>query len=341
MKCTSCGEKLDISPGKSMNFCSNCGEKVAIKTAMEVIDSADAALRFIADNFGADVLLGSKIVSTFANVTRNQLEDEKDLIKILSEKGALECLKDATQKPASEQEIAIKRAIAKLPKFLQGSEDVDAMLRKFAAALGRQLPKPRPAAVPHPVSLQSQQQSAQPQTVQPQPTQDVILPNASVQSVNLTVCPSVGSIIKFADIDWCVLDVENNKALLISERILEKRRFDASSNVWAKSELYNYLNGQFYNSFNKSEKAKVYPSNEGHVFLLSIYEAKKYFKGCSAVRIARDKKDYASWWWLRSPGNISILAASVLYGGFLDIVGLYVNADLGGVRPALWLNFEL
>ena len=339
MKCDQCGVKLDIAPSKSLNFCPNCGDKVAVKTATDVIDSADAALRYIADNFGADALLGSKIVSNFADVTRNQLKDEKELIKILSEKGALECLKDAVQKPASEQEIAIKRAIAKLPKFLR-SEDADAMLRKFAAALGWQLPKPRAAVASEPVVQQARQQFAKPQTVQPQPTQNVVLPNTFVQSINLTVRPSVGSIIKFVGIDWLVLAVENNRALLISEKVLEERRFDASSNVWAKSELYNYLNGHFYNSFNKSDKAKVYPSNEGHVFLLSIDEAKKYFKDDPA-RIARDKDNKASCWWLRSPGRYSDLAAGVFSYGYVDVDGIfigYVSEVGGGVRPALWLN---
>ena len=378
MKCRKCGEKLDMVSGKSVNFCSNCGEKVAVKTAEDVINSADATLRYIADNFGTDALLGSKIVSTFADVTRNQLKDEKDLIKILSEKGALECLKDALQKPASEQEIAIKRAIAKLPKFLQGSEDADAMLRIFAAALGWQLPKQQTADAPEPVVRQAKHQSAKLQQ-----TPNVILPNLSAESVNLSVRPSVGSIIKVADIDWRVLADESDKVLLISERILEKRPYDYNpfpfeygDTTWEACTLRRYLNGEFYISLGatKSAIAETCNSNPNNpwfgtsggnatndkVFLLSLDEVCRYF-GDSTTRLSKkggtrsidyfgDKNnpkrianyvsEGASWWWLRSPGFFSSEAADVHTDGDVVVRGRDVRNGSGGVRPALWLNLQ-
>jgi hypothetical protein len=44
---------------------------------------------------------------------------------------------------------------------------------------------------------------------------------------------------------------------------------------------------------------------------------------------------WASWWWLRSPGNNSNNAANVNDDGNVNINGNNVNNDSGGVRPAL------
>ena len=44
---------------------------------------------------------------------------------------------------------------------------------------------------------------------------------------------------------------------------------------------------------------------------------------------------WASWWWLRSPGNNTNNAANVNNDGNVNINGNNVNNDNGGVRPAL------
>ena len=48
--------------------------------------------------------------------------------------------------------------------------------------------------------------------------------------------------------------------------------------------------------------------------------------------------DAACWWWLRSPGEMQHLAARVAYGGALNFD--YVDFEIGGVRPACWLDLE-
>jgi TPR repeat protein len=141
LTCTKCGELLDASPGKSVNFCPNCGSKVSAAPATAATDSAEAALRHIADNYGADVLLGSKIVTYFADITRNQFATERKLIKMLSDEGALDCLKAAIGKPDTEQALAVKRGVARLP-FAKA--DGESMLCHFAKALGWQIQRPQP-----------------------------------------------------------------------------------------------------------------------------------------------------------------------------------------------------
>ena len=364
LKCNKCGEQWETPMGKSHSFCPSCGNKVEFdKKEAQNLDTAQGVLAHIADNFGTDMLLGSKIVSYFADITRSQLSAEKKLIKILADEGALDCLKEAIGKPESEQAVAIKRAVACLPFAKAEGEE---MLYNFAAALGWQLPKSQPAEILKPIVQQ-----------QPQQAFTAALPNDNKTSRTINVKPTVGSIHKFASIDWRVLAVENDKALLISEKILEKRPYhQPGGNItWENCTLRKYLNGEFLNSLGevKSSISKTRnnpnPINQwfgtaggsvtaDKVFLLSLDEVCRYFgdstanlskKGSTgsyywindknnAARIANYGSEKASWWWLRSPGYYRYIAASVDDVGYVYVIGSSVSIDSGGVRPALWLN---
>ena len=195
-------------------------------------------------------------------------------------------------------------------------------------------------------------------------------PNSGIQ-----ITPKIGSIIPFGDYDWRVLDVQNDKALLLSEKVIEKRTYHSSmvNITWEKCELRRYLNGEFYNKFNANEKGGIAETNvktsnnpwygtaggsdtKDKIFLLSIEEVVKHFGDSgqlrskspnskwwiddqyNSARIAKDSSETVSWWWLRSPGNISTSAAHVLEGGYVHIKGDYAHFLSGGVRPVLWLN---
>ncbi|MDR1704730.1 MAG: DUF6273 domain-containing protein [Clostridiales bacterium] len=295
--------------------------------------------------------------------------DESELIKILAEKGALGCLKDAITKPDSEREIAVKRAVSKLPRFLNSDEAND-MLYSFAAALGWKITKPQQAV--------NAQQTVMPR---PQPPQAVDAPQKSAASGTLGVNPAIGSVHNLDGIDWRVLSVENNKALLISERILEKRPYNVEWKdiTWENCTLRKYLNGEFLNKLGAvksaiAETRNANPNNTWYgaaggnattdkVFLLSLYELVKYF-GDSGDLANKRRKDNsgdvdingwsvndqynsarmskygneASWWWLRSPGFYGDTAARVYTDGAVYVSGRDVNNGTGGVRPALWLN---
>ena len=86
---------------------------------------------------GREILLSDKIVSIFSDLAPT-LKDEKDLIKIIRDKGALEVLKGAMNASASEQEVTIKRAAAKLPAFMD-KDAINSMLNEFTFALGWQV----------------------------------------------------------------------------------------------------------------------------------------------------------------------------------------------------------
>jgi hypothetical protein len=59
-------------------------------------------------------------------------------------------------------------------------------------------------------------------------------------------------------------------------------------------------------------------------------------------RIAKDKNGMASWWWLRSPGDSNLRTARVRDVGIVCVHGSVTRGltNVGGVRPALWLNIK-
>ncbi|MCL1997959.1 MAG: DUF6273 domain-containing protein [Turicibacter sp.] len=212
----------------------------------------------------------------------------------------------------------------------------------------------------------------------------------SPRGVTLTICPfckfdnatkpttatTVGDIITFSGYNWRVLDIQNNQALLLSELILEDRKYNESQTApitWEKCTLRHYLNNDFYNKLSGKDRIArktIYNNNNpwfgasggnnttDYIFLLSIEEMVQYFgdswqlknKNPDPIedwriddqfnqnRIAKDTLG-AIWWWLRSPGGKVNLAAYVERNGKICVFGNSrgVSAS-GGVRPALWLN---
>ncbi len=64
-----------------------------------------------------------------------------------------------------------------------------------------------------------------------------------------------------AAISWRVLsiDVDNNRALLITTQILEKRAYnDTNTSItWENCTLRSWLNGDFLNNFSSDEQSKI------------------------------------------------------------------------------------
>ena len=158
---------------------------------------------------------------------------------------------------------------------------------------------------------------------------------------------------EFAGYTWLVLERREDKALLLMESVLEMRPFHEAllDTSWETCTLRLWLNGAFYESLPKADRARVAetavrnsgnaqygvkPSGEttDRVFLLSLEEAKLYFPD-AAGRIAR-YNGAAAYWWLRSPGLEPYLAAIVGSDGLPGYAGSPVSAGSRGLRPALW-----
>lgn len=143
------------------------------------------------------------------------------------------------------------------------------------------------------------------------------------------------------EIKWRVLKKENNKALLISEKILCEREYNEKlvAVTWRTCSLRSWLNNDFYSStFDAFEQndilnTKINETTEDKIFLLSVDEAKKYFKN-------DNDRMSNSWYWLRTSGTRGdSCAAYVSYNGSIREYGRDVSISLG-VRPALWINLE-
>ena len=194
--------------------------------------------------------------------------------------------------------------------------------------------------------------------------------------------PAVGDRITFGSwpqtghspqpVEWRVLAVEGDRALVISEKLLAARPYNErhESVTWESCSLRAWLNGEFCDTaFSDEERSRIAETvnsnpnngsffwvNGGHdttdrVFCLSTKEAKKYFiddsgrQACftpyaspSAGAVSDDER--SADWWLRSPGGLSNHAAAVSYDGHVIGLGVPVGSQTNGVRPAMWLRFE-
>jgi len=185
-------------------------------------------------------------------------------------------------------------------------------------------------------------------------------------------------VMEFSGHNWLVLEVKDDKALLLSEQVIETRRYHNTLTdiTWSECAIRKYLNTEFLESFSIEDRNRIldtkvvtndnpwYKIKGGEdtvdkVFLLSLEELVKHFGDSgrlnnrrgqehwfsdqySQSRIAYNKAGTASWWWLRSPGIRTYSAAGVRNDGDVDVNGglVYHHSVGGGVRPALWLNLE-
>jgi len=153
---------------------------------------------------------------------------------------------------------------------------------------------------------------------------------SSVNSVSTNVSPAlksidsiininqVGSLVKFGNFIWRILDIKNNQALLLSEHIIEKRCYHHSKiNItWAECDLHDYLNSinkyngaGFYDTFSSQDKAYILETlidttdsfytkggkaTKDKIFLLSLEEVVKYFgdSGLLKDKKVKSKREY-------------------------------------------------
>lgn len=169
-------------------------------------------------------------------------------------------------------------------------------------------------------------------------------------------------------IEWIVLDKQNDKVLLISDKLLDYVPYneEAKAVTWSNCSLRNWLNNDFYTTaFAPQERAKIAlsnnsnPANSTHktdggkstndrVFSLSADEAQQYFSSGTAMaayttEFARrqgyaassDGKDY---WWLRTPGQSGEYAMDVAAEGGIVTMGNSVTNNSVAIRPAVWVT---
>lgn len=153
-------------------------------------------------------------------------------------------------------------------------------------------------------------------------------------------------------IKWKVLQMEDDRILLLSEYVLDYRALDTSAREdnydWniAQSDLYEWLNGEFLeHSFSEKEQTLIMGSNQGgvRVFLpakddcdSNIYTIDE----SSETKYARWKAgtlDPLGYWYA---DDYSSFSSHAYYDDGTDGISSEYMNRLRGVRPMLYLNYS-
>lgn len=168
------------------------------------------------------------------------------------------------------------------------------------------------------------------------------------------------------EIEWIVVENENNQLLLVSKYCLDCKPYNKTQGnaVWASSFLRSWLNNDFYNSaFSSEEKTRIPsvllknsdeeygPSSDTNdkVFSLSYSErwvslsSENHLAKPTAYAIANgvwvDDENGNSTWWLRNTGITEGTAFAIYSNGDVS-TGLATENTEAAVRPAIWLKYN-
>lgn len=91
----------------------------------------------------------------------------------------------------------------------------------------------------------------------------------------MSMSPQIGDTMWFGNHYWLILDVQDDKALLLTENIIERRPFFERTTLnqrrphntltWAQSDIRQWLNYDFYMSFSDEERAMISETRLAHV----------------------------------------------------------------------------
>ncbi len=138
---------------------------------------------------------------------------------------------------------------------------------------------------------------------------------------------NIGEIISFGGYNWRILDIKNNAALIITDKIIEQRSYHNKyvPITWADCSLREYLNNEFYDRFSQGDKARIAPvintnpdnpwfdtiggpDTEDKIFILSLDElACKYF-GDSSALLYNPRKNQRYWYERKDANNSKRIA---------------------------------
>ncbi len=172
------------------------------------------------------------------------------------------------------------------------------------------------------------------------------------------------------DMEWTVLDIKDNKLLLINNYCIEKIPYhnDLVDITWEECSLRKWLNDEFIStSFTGTEIKRIVktrlnnPKNPSYrepvggknttdrVFILSYNEAEFYLKTDDMIHVKATKyveqklahvsgDTGESWWWLRTPGSANTSAVTNHFARKFSIMGYQVNHAAYTVRPCIWVE---
>jgi hypothetical protein len=286
-----------------MSSCPFCGTSLVEDKKEFSVNSKDA-LAAIMSRFGVDVLLG-RLNAHLPDLAPSLTQVQRRRVYNVYELGAAKILKDNLDAPQTDRERAVLLAVRKLTDADIVQERAEAIIDEFAAALGWNIPKRQQLA---PELKPAQGQSAA--MTQPTPAPPVQTAASSTPATGIAeeILQSKKRAIQFGSFTWRVLDVQGDKALLLTEDVVEERKYNDNFEdvTWGTSTLRQYLNGPFFQKFSREERERIVeveianPDNlwygtaggnttRDRIFLLSLEEADKYFGDSGDYRSKRRK----------------------------------------------------
>lgn len=138
---------------------------------------------------------------------------------------------------------------------------------------------------------------------------------------------AIGTLLSFGGYKWRVLDVQEGRALVVTEYIIDQRPYhDAYKDItWADCALRKYLNGEFYAKFSKKEQSQILsvinenhdnpwfkteggPDTEDNVFLLSMEDVVCKYFGDSSDKLYNPGMNQRYWFQRKDVNNSKRIA---------------------------------
>lgn len=137
----------------------------------------------------------------------------------------------------------------------------------------------------------------------------------------------VGDKVLFGNFEWRVLDIQGDRAFILTEYIIEQRPYHDvyKETTWADCAMRKYLNGEFYNRFSENEKSRICPvvnknvDNQwygttggedtlDYIFLLSMEEIVCQYFGDSSEKLYNPRKNQRYWFERKDSNNSKRIA---------------------------------
>ena len=368
MKCKKCLSewKSDLDVDK----CPFCGADLNEEKSLKEIATIPQALNYIIAKHGNDILLKPRVVISYISDLVMGQDRTKKLFRKGCDERVLEKVYAILLEPKkNRQEIMVLDLKSSLVEDAFFSEQSAVKLLQIIL---------EGVGLPHYVAIISRNSPDRTKTQsvkQPSALPPILHKNIQLggkvqfgqypQGANGEVQPLV----------WRVIAVENGRALLITDKLIDAMPYNKEDFkvTWETCTLRKWMNNDFISkAFKSNQLAQIVtvtnqnPKNpqygtkggnatQDRIFALSIDEANKYFRDdddsmAAPTGYAKKQGCYVSsdyllpsgektgWWWLRSPGNYSDLAARVGLDGYIFRRGDCVSRSDVAVRPAFWLN---
>ena len=137
----------------------------------------------------------------------------------------------------------------------------------------------------------------------------------------------VGDKILFGNYEWKVLDIQGDRALVVTEYIIEQRPYHDvyKETTWADCAMRKYLNGEFYDRFSENDKSRICPvvnkntdnhwygtkggeDTQDYIFLLSMEEIVCQYFGVSSEKLYNPRKNQRYWFERKDNNNSKRIA---------------------------------